>query len=83
MPIPEKIIIPASKDPGTGHFWVSLVKSLFRLVASGVLAYAGYNLWTGEIMYTDFFITDVGFYIMLAGIGLFFAEVLGVVEEIV
>lgn len=83
MPIPEKIIIPASKDPGMGHFWVSLVKSLFRLVASGLLAYAGYNLWTGEITYTDFFITDVGFYIMLAGIGLFLAEVLGVVEEIV
>ena len=75
MPIPEKIIIPASKDPGMGHFAVSLVKSLFRLVASGVLAYAGYNLWTGEIMYTDFFITDVGFYIMHTG-GLNFVPIM-------
>ena len=38
MPIPEKIIIPASKDPGDNHFAVSLVKSVFRFVASGLLA---------------------------------------------
>mgnify|MGYP001191228352 FL=1 len=28
MPIPEKIIIPANKDPGDGHFAVSIVKSI-------------------------------------------------------
>ena len=37
MPIPEKIIIPASKDPGMGHFYVSLVKSILRIAAAGFL----------------------------------------------
>ena len=37
MPIPEKIIIPASKDPGKGHFYVSLVKSILRITAGGFL----------------------------------------------
>ena len=37
MPIPEKIIIPASKDPGKGHFYVSLVKSFLRIGAGGFL----------------------------------------------
>ena len=37
MPIPEKIIIPASKDPGRGHFYVSLVKSILRIAAGGYL----------------------------------------------
>lgn len=37
MPIPEKIIIPASKDPGKGHFYVSLVKSVLRIAAGGFL----------------------------------------------
>ena len=73
----------AKKDPGDNHFAVSLVKSIFRFVASGLLAWAGYNLWTGELMYTDFFITEVGFLIMLSGAILFLAEVLGIVEEIV
>tara|TARA_B100000900_G_C20318331_1_gene609099 strand:- start:373 stop:624 length:252 start_codon:yes stop_codon:yes gene_type:complete len=83
MPIPEKVIIPASKDPGMGHFAVSIVKSIFRFVASGLLAVAGYNLWTGELLYTDFFVTEVGFLMMLAGATFFLAEVLGIVEEIV
>jgi hypothetical protein len=72
-----------NKDPGDGHFAVSIVKSIFRFVASGLLAWAGYNLWTGEMMYTDFFVTEVGFLMMLSGITLFLAEVLGIVEEIV
>jgi|TARA_B100002019_G_C21239639_1_gene584748 hypothetical protein len=83
MPIPEKIVIPASKDPGMGHFVVSIIKSMIRFVGSGLLAWAGYNLWTGEIMYTDFFITEVGFLMMLSGVCLFVAEVLGIVEEVV
>ena len=73
----------ATKDPGDGHFAVSIVKSIFRFIASGLLAVAGYNLWTGEIMHTDFFITGVGFLMMLSGAMLFLAEVLGIVEEIV
>ena len=69
-------------DVSKKHFYVSLLKSLVRFVASACLAVAGYNLWTGEIVYTDFFITEVGFLLMLSGIGLFLAEVLGVVEEL-
>ena len=37
MPIPERVIIPASKDPGMGHFYVSLVKSALRIGAGGFL----------------------------------------------
>jgi len=37
----------SSKDPGTGHFAVSLVKSIFRLVASAFLITAGYFLYGG------------------------------------
>ena len=82
MPIPEKIIIPASKDPGTGHFVVSLIKSAFRFIASGLLAWAGYVLWSAN-EYSDIFIADSGFMLMGAGAVLFLAEVLGIIEEIV
>ena len=41
MPIPEKIIIPAAKDPGKGHFYVSLIKSGLRLIGCLVAAYTG------------------------------------------
>jgi hypothetical protein len=37
MPIPEKVLIPTSKDPGKGHFYVSLVKSALRIGAGGFL----------------------------------------------
>ena len=82
MPIPEKIIMPASKDPGLKHFAYSIVKSIFRFVASAMLCYAGYSLWS-ENNYTDIFIADAGFLIMAAGAVLFLAEVLGIIEEIV
>ena len=82
MPIPEKIIIPANRDPGDNHFAISLVKSVFRFVASGSLIWAGYILWSAN-EYTDIFIADSGFLIMCAGAVFFLAEVLGIVEEIV
>ena len=41
MPIPEHIIVPAGKDPGKGHFYVSLIKSSLRLVGCLVAAYTG------------------------------------------
>jgi hypothetical protein len=72
----------SSKDPGTGHFAVSLVKSIFRLVASAILLLAGYYLYGAE-NYTDLLLSDAGYFLMLAGGGLFCAEVLGIVEEIV
>lgn len=37
MPIPEKVIIPAAKDPGTGHFYVSMIKSFLRIAAGATL----------------------------------------------
>ena len=82
MPIPERVFVPAAKDPGLGHFAVSIVKSIFRFIASGLMAVAGYILWTAN-EYTDIFIADAGFLLMLGGIVLFLAEVLGIVEEIV
>ena len=39
MPIPEKVIVPAAKDPGRGHFYVSLVKSVFRIGAGTALVF--------------------------------------------
>tara|TARA_B100000900_G_scaffold330123_1_gene290598 strand:+ start:715 stop:945 length:231 start_codon:yes stop_codon:yes gene_type:complete len=64
-------ITPNKKDPGDNHFGVSLVKSVFRMVSCGFLIYGGYMLeaW--------------GWPIMVAGVGLFLAEVLGIIEEIV
>ena len=82
MPIPEKIIVPASKDPGLGHFAVSIVKSIFRFAASTMLGYAGYILWSAN-NYTDIFIADAGLVMMISGGILFLAEVLGIGEEIV
>jgi|TARA_Y200000002_G_scaffold298780_1_gene253560 hypothetical protein len=64
------------------HFSVSIVKSIFRIVAGGMLAYAGYILWIAND-YSDIFIADSGFLIMLTGGALVIAEALGIVEEIV
>ena len=64
------------------HFSVSIVKSIFRFVAGGLLSYAGYILWSAN-EYSDIFIADSGFLMMLAGGTLIIAEALGVIEEIV
>ena len=71
MPIPEKIIIPANRDPSDNHFAVSLVKSIFRIVGCGCIVYGGYMLeaW--------------GWPFIAAGIIFALAEVLGIIEEIV
>ena len=71
-----------SKDPGKGHFYISLIKSAIRIVSAGLLSWAGYVLWSAN-MYSDIFIADSGLLMMLAGIGLLIAEVLGIAEEIV
>ncbi len=63
MAIPEKVIIPAAKDPGRGHFYVSLVKSATRIAAGIAL------VWPQNLI--------------LAGVFLIVAEVLGIVEELV
>ncbi len=55
MPIPEKVFIPAAKDPGKGHFYVSLVKSIIRIGAGIALVFgnvitAGVLLITAEVL---------------------------------
>ena len=66
MPIPERVyvpmndnessgITPASKDPGKGHFYVSLVKSVIRIGAGvsllfGSLLLAGVLFILAEIL---------------------------------
>ena len=64
------------------HFSVSIVKSIFRFVAGGLLSWAGYILWSAN-EYSDIFIADSGFLMMLAGGTLIIAEALGIVDEIV
>ncbi len=49
MPIPEKVIIPAAKDPSRGHFYVSLVKSGFR-IAAGVALIQGQFITAGALL---------------------------------
>tara|TARA_B100001113_G_C20875493_1_gene520232 strand:+ start:248 stop:475 length:228 start_codon:yes stop_codon:yes gene_type:complete len=70
------------KDPSYNHFAVSLVKSIFRIVAGGLLAWAGYVLWSAN-NYSDIFIADSGFLIMLSGTAFILAEALGIIEEVV
>jgi hypothetical protein len=61
-------IVPAAKDPGKFHFYVSLAKSGVRLVGAGCFIALGYTL---EMP------------LMVAGGTLLFAaEVLGIVEEL-
>ena len=64
------------------HFTVSMVKSVLRILAGGVLAYAGYELWAAND-YTDIVIAYSGYLMMFSGIGFVMAEVRGIVEEIV
>lgn len=45
MPIPEKIIIPAAKDPGKFHFYISLVKSAVRIAGCLVALATGSWGW--------------------------------------
>ena len=68
-------------DVSKKHFYVSLVKSIFRLVAGGLLFWAGYILWIAN-NYTDIFIADCGFFLMLSGVAFVVAEILGIVEEL-
>ena len=63
------------------HFSVSIVKSIWRLVAGGLLAYAGFVLWKAND-YTDIFIAESGFLMMLSGGAFIVAEALGIIEEL-
>tara|TARA_B100000035_G_C20596186_1_gene377619 strand:+ start:49 stop:270 length:222 start_codon:yes stop_codon:yes gene_type:complete len=68
-------------DVSKKHFYVSLIKSIWRLAAGGLLSWAGYVLWIAND-YTDIFIADCGFFLMLAGAAFIIAEILGIVEEL-
>ena len=53
--MPKKVFIPAAKDPGKGHFYVSLSKSVLRIFAGafliqGNLVGAGLLLIGAEIL---------------------------------
>ncbi|MBR20506.1 MAG: hypothetical protein CMA64_10250 [Euryarchaeota archaeon] len=79
MPIPEKVIIPASKDPGKGHFYVSLIKSVIRIGAGVGLILAGmaFSSHNGDLW------PDIAYWLKFAGAGFILAEALGILEEIV
>ena len=57
-------------DPGKGHFYVSMVKSVIRIAAGVCIAKFGYHLNTSDLL-------------LYAGLLIIGAEVLGIVEEIV
>ena len=61
----------ANKDPGKGHFLVSMVKSVVRMIAAGCLMMAAVNP------------NQLTEWLLMAGAGLILAEALGVIEEIV
>ena len=62
--------VVTGKDPGRGHFYASIVKSLVRFGAAALMI--GWGASTGG-----------GGAIALAGVLLLIAEILGIVEEIV
>lgn len=73
--------MPEPKDTSRKHFIISIVKSVWRIVASVLLALGGFWLWDAND-YTDIVIADAGYVIMLAGGGLLIAEILGIWEEL-
>lgn len=60
----------SSKDPGKGHFYVSIVKSVIRIGAGGCIVKFGYDFQAVDLL-------------MYAGLLIIAAEVLGIVEEVV
>ena len=45
MPIPERVYIPAGRDPGKGHFYVSLIKSGLRLAGCVAVLLGASIMW--------------------------------------
>ena len=68
-------------DVSKKHFYISLIKSAIRIVAGGILAYAGYEFWAAND-YTDIVIAYSGYLMMFSGIAFVMAEILGIVEEL-
>ena len=59
----------ASKDPSKKHFYISLVKSVVRIVAGAAFVVGGYYFCMGT-------------WIMAGGALLVVAEILGILEEL-
>ena len=68
-------------DVSKKYFYISLVKSAVRIVAGGLLAYAGYEFWAAND-YTDIIIAYSGYLMMFSGAAFIMAEVLGIAEEL-
>ena len=68
-------------DVSKKHFYIRLVKSAVRIVAGGLLAYAGYEFWAAND-YTDSVIAYSGYLMMYSGAAFIMAEVLGIAEEL-
>ena len=84
MPIPERITMPGApepRDPSKKHFYISLIKSFIRIIAGGILTYAGYEFWAAND-YTDIVISYSGYLMMFSGIAFVMAEILGIIEEL-
>ena len=73
--------MPEPVDVSKKHFYVSLIKSIWRLAAGGFLAWAGFILWVAND-YTDIFIADCGFFQCCPEAAFVVAEILGIVEEL-
>ena len=68
-------------DVSKKHFYISLIKSFIRIIAGGILAYAGYEFWAAND-YTDIVIAYSGYLVMFSGTAFVMAEILGIVEEL-
>tara|TARA_B100000900_G_scaffold394695_1_gene392346 strand:- start:434 stop:655 length:222 start_codon:yes stop_codon:yes gene_type:complete len=68
-------------DVSKKHFYISLIKSFIRIIAGGILAYAGYEFWAAND-YTDIVIAYSGYLMMFSGTAFVMAEILGIVEEL-
>lgn len=45
MPILEKVFVPASKDPGIKHFYISLIKSGLRIAGCAAVLLGANIMW--------------------------------------
>ena len=45
MPIPERVFIPAAKDPGLKHFYISLIKSGLRITGCVAVLFGASIMW--------------------------------------
>lgn len=71
------------KDPSKGHFYVSLAKSALRILAFICLIMAGYEATSGGALLVSAQMVLMGAWLKISGGTLMFAELLGILEELV